>query len=217
MSRISKIDFTTKLQMLMRTSVLKFLGAAIAALTVSTLAHATPIGGEVSFSGVVSWNTGNITTATALSFGTGANTATVSGATASGSYAGVVTQNVTGGIMSGTAGSLTFDPVLIPDPATIWSFTQAGITYSFKLGGPIDIARDTTTPSLTLSGWGTASITGYTDTAGFWSLTSQGTNATVTFSSSTSVPDNGMTALLLGSGLVLIGIVAFNQRKRIAA
>lgn len=182
---------------------------ALASVTFAiSVAQANPIGGEISFKGVITLN-GTIANATSLTFWTGLDGMKVSGATASGSYAGVSNQSVTGGL-GGTGGTLTFAPFLSPDPATIWSFTDAGtgLTYDFILAGTINVQRGI---GLTLSGWGTAQITGYDDTPGFWSLTTQGTNSTVTFSSSTTVPDTAATLILLGAGLLLVGFAGYRR------
>ena len=55
--------------------------------------------------------------------------------------------------------------------------------------------------------------TGFATTAGTWSITDTGRQATVTFGSAATVPDSGATALLIGLGLagVAAGLVA--QRK----
>lgn len=109
----------------------------------------------------------------------------------------------------GTVGALAVNP--------LWVFTDSntGLTYSFSLTH-ITLNAFTGTQRL-LEGRGVASISGgaYEDTEGFWSMSTSGTNATVSFSAFTSVPDGGTTAALMGLGLVAAGMVARRRRATV--
>lgn len=126
----------------------------------------------------------------------------------------------------GTGGSdvvmnpLTFSPFEAPMSA-LWSFTDDGKDYSFWLDSLNTVERTNLGAGLyqlSVSGGGTASISGFEDTAGVFSITTTGnTEATAlgfgafTFATETdSVPDGGSAAMLLGAGLLGLAVV---QRK----
>jgi len=96
----------------------------------------------------------------------------------------------------GTLGALVVNP--------LWTLSSGGVTYSFRLDN-LTINQYSGTQRL-LEGDGMASITGYTDTPGHWALSTSGQDTTITFSSSTDVPDGGASVALLGMSLLgLIG------------
>jgi hypothetical protein len=182
----------------------------ITALTGSV--QAVPIAGVISFSGSASTDNSNLATATKfLTFGT----VTVGQeAGLSGDYAGTAGEAV-------TFTPFTFDPVGASLPvAPLWTFMSGGNTYSFTLES---LNVDFVSPDfLSLSGFGTASITGKDDTVGLFLLSGQtfSGEANFTFSASaevpapgTNVPDGGTTALLLGFSVLGFGFL----RRKVAA
>ncbi len=105
-----------------------------------------------------------------------------------------------------TAHAFAFLPTLSPNPVTVWSFVFAGKTYSFSLVAPLTVIK-TVGPAMTVSGSGTASITGFTDTPGLFMLTTQGRRVELSFSSATNVAEGGATMAMLGAGLLCLGIM----------
>lgn len=100
--------------------------------------------------------------------------------------------------LPGTVGAIPVNP--------LWTLDSGGLTYAFRLDN-IGVNQFDGSERL-LAGDGMVSISGggYTDTPGRWSLRTSSTNTTITFSSSTEVPDGGTSAVLLGVSLLgLIG------------
>lgn len=97
----------------------------------------------------------------------------------------------------------------------LWTFVEAGITYSFDLA---TITVNALAGSQrNLEGLGTAKITGYDDTPGLWRMNFSGSTTTVSFSSSTDsppppVPDSGATLALMG--IALLGLAGSARRFR---
>lgn len=96
----------------------------------------------------------------------------------------------------------------------LWKFTTGGITYSFdatSLTAIFNVAAD----AWDISGSGDAIITGggtdYTETPGTWSAVVSGSKTSFNFGSAedppipSSVPDGGMTMVLLGGALAGLG------------
>jgi hypothetical protein len=201
----------------MNSPIRKIAATALLALTamIGNQASAIPISGAISFFGTVSVPAGTtVQTTSSVKFGFGPNDTVAVGATATGAYAGIgAFDPITAGVFDG--GTFTFLPPTIPT-TLIWSFTDGstGLTYTFSLGGILTVNQ---TSGLYVSGWGDATISGssssYDDTAGFFELTSQGSNATVTFSSTTTVPDSGTTAMLIGVGLVGTALASRRFKK----
>ena len=117
------------------------------------------------------------------------------------------------GSFAGTAGALvslapfTFNPATTP--VNMWSFTVGSLTYSFDLTSMVLGTDDSSL--LTISGSGTLTITGdgsnWDATTGNWtyqiaSATSPyAADGVFNYESNTTVPDGGLTAILLGSAL----------------
>ncbi len=123
-----------------------------------------------------------------------------------GDYAGTGGSSVTVSPFQFNAGGNLVAPVT-PE----WTFTLAGITYSFNLQALTSAKINSGSPSsIAVSGVGTATMTGKDATAASWSFSGTGTSG-FTFdiaSMQTSalgrdtVPDGGATAMLLGLATV---------------
>ncbi len=174
--------------------------------------QATPITGGISFAGgfaQVGGTAGNLASATGLTF----SSVSVTPGQASGSYLAL-----NGGyILSGldTFGPLTLSP--LTPPASLYSFTVLGVTYSFSATS-ISYISPSTANAVNVEGFGTASISsgGFTPTVGYWNITAnQAGGITFSFSSSQSqnIPDGGTTVLLLGAALTGLFLV----RKQVLA
>jgi hypothetical protein len=179
--------------------------AGIAAVILSTAAvQAVPITGDIGFLGFSGTSqSGGITT-----FAPDNPWVDVGG---TGSYAltggALVTFNSISFTGTGTGAALTSEV----DP--LWIFKVGGLTYSFNLTSLID--ADVTANSVSLSGIGTAYITGDTATTATWSLEGAGANEKfdIDFSATSAgpggtggsggstVPDGGSTVMMLGLAL----------------
>lgn len=179
---------------------------ALSGLFASQAAQALSIAGEIVFS-----STGGATldstqsTATTVTFGgeeVDLGLGHYSGI-ASGTAATFSSPFVFGGV--GTTG-----PNAIVD---LWKVIVGPTTYSFDLA-TITI-NEMSGGSRNLEGLGTAHITGFTSTAGIWSMNFSGASTTVTFSSATHapVPDSGATSALLGIGLLGLAGAARRFKK----
>lgn len=100
--------------------------------------------------------------------------------------------------------------VLTGAVAPLWTFDIGSTTYSFNL----DVLTSGTVGlgSVALSGTGIAKIDGKDNTEATWTLSNAGGNLSFRFSSSstatpTSVPDGGMTLMLLGGVLAGLGFL----------
>jgi hypothetical protein len=159
-------------------------------------AQAVPITGGISFGGDFTPNTGDLNTATSISF-----TSFVFATSVSGSYSSVPTFDLSLGIIHNP---ITFDPFTAP-VTPLWSFTYMGLTYSFDL---LSLTFDRGPDTLTLDGSGTLMIDGYDATPGSWIMTLNQADGSFSFSSSNgAVPDGGMTVIMLGLGLCGIGMI----------
>lgn len=185
------------------------LGALLAAAPLT--ASAVFIEGRISFSGSVGLDAPILTTTAFTSF----SGVEVTLGTQMGDYLG--TGGTTGVSMSG----FQFDPTLNPDPvAPLWEFTVGPTTYSFDLENLVSVTRSNLGAglySLQVAGTGTASITGFDDTPGAFSVTTTGDDddTSLGFGSFTFVegrevvPDGGASVFLLGFSL--LGVCVFRH------
>ena len=188
---------------------------ALAALFTSQAAQAILIQGSIEFAGNntllnnVGPTTGDINTdADYIDFGLAVVTAVT------GSYSAIPSGIIGGALATFTdfsMGELGVTGPLSVDP--LWTVSYGGLTYSFALtkitGNKLGAGGQRT-----LSGSGVVSIAGsespYEDTFGTWKFSQSGE---ATFSSATSVPDSGASALLLSLGLVGLSAAVCRFKK----
>jgi len=177
---------------------------AIGAIAASS-ANGAPINGDININGSGTLNGTGVNDATSLT----SITATV-GAGSTGDYAGIA---------SGTAvtfkdlnwSTVGYTGALVI--ADFWSVGAAGSNYNF------DLATITTNQviagTLVIQGTGTAQsdIAGLDDQVGYFTLSSSSSGTSISFSSTTSVPDSGHTAALLGLGMLGLAGLAKRLRK----
>jgi len=176
---------------------------AIGAIAASS-ANAAAIQGDINIDGSGTLNGTGVNDATSLT----SITATV-GAGSTGDYAGIA---------SGTAvtfkdlnwSTVGYTGALVI--ADFWSVGAAGSNYNF------DLATITTNQviagTLVIQGTGTAQATGYSDNpGGIFSLSSSSAGTSISFTTTTSVPDSGHTAALLGLGMLGLAGLAKRLRK----
>jgi hypothetical protein len=196
-------------------TVLAILAAGVVSCALfSQQAQAVPITGQIDFAGGITLDNA-IGSATAISSVFGVSVMNALPTDTTGSYAGL------GGATVPTFNGFTFAPFSVPGNPLLWSFTTAGITYSFNITnvtGVTQIAASGGTPgSFNLSGTGVAMITGFADTVGTFSVSSHtgkgGGTTAFTFAAGEgvpSVPDDGSTVALLG--IALAGIEAVRRK-----
>lgn len=159
---------------------------------------AAPITGSVSMTGVVT------VTPTTLTFANPVDVDVVSG-----DFATVFT---TCHDCADFTTPLTYAPSV--DSGLLWTFTQGLFTATFSL----DPGATVTTIGnfLLIAGTGTATLTGYDDTPGYFEFSTQATGLTdVTFSASTvatPVPEPA-TLVLFGAGLLGLGAARRARRQ----
>ena len=179
---------------------------AIGAIAASS-ANAVPISmiqGDINIDGNGTLNGTGINDATQLT-----SVTAFIGNGSTGDYAGIapntsVTFKDLNWTTAGYTGALAIDD--------LWSFTYSGVTYSF------DLATITTNQvvggTLVIAGTGTAQATGFTDNPGAsFSLSSSSSGTSIAFTTTTSVPDSGHTAALLGLGMLGLAGLAKRLRK----
>lgn len=182
-------------------NLLKHLTAVVIGLTVMAFSvSAQMINGQISFVGGATLD-GPLTNATAF---TGFSGVTVQGLSQTGDYSSVPA------LTPVTFSIFTFNPFPVVGVNPLWTFTIGPTTYSFaatSLSGIIQIPG-----FLDIFGNGTASITGFTDTPGTWSITDTGTGPTFTFGANVNVvPEPSALALILG--FVPVALAFRNKAK----
>lgn len=190
-----------------------FAGIAFFVLTAFVpAAKAVPINGESGFDGTI-----KITQAagiTKLDFGANGaagGSASVNYGTFDYSTTPGATATFTDFSFAGTGASAT---IVGGNVTPLWTFISGGLTYSFNLTG-LDFASFTTIGSLrslSLSGTGTASISGGTlnPTFGTFVLTGTGKNVVFHFfaeNAADGVPDGGSTLLFLGAAFLGVEVL----------
>ncbi len=184
--------------------------AAAAILAATTQINAGLISGEINFDGSATLDKNLATSSSIISF----QGVTIGYDTQTGAY----NTGIDGAPATFTPFSFESNgnPSLSPNPVTVWSFQNGGVDYSFKLTSiTAYTVTGTTFPSfLNIEGSGVASITGYQNTPGDFTLTVTGLKTHVTFAASTGVrnsgnppvPEPSSWALISGFGLVSFGL-----------
>lgn len=176
----------------------KLIAGAVAALVgLSATVQAIPISGQISFSGLAVLDSTTLTSATKfLSYSNSAGTTAFP-------TVGIHTGSYSSPLLTGASATFTpftFSPVTASTPFVLWTFTIGVNTYSFKVNSLVVATQNST--FLNVIGTGIASITGFTDTSGIFSITDTGSGGpTFTFGANTTVPDGGTTVMLLGAAL----------------
>ncbi len=183
--------------------------ALVIGLTAAPDAHADQIDGTLHFTGTGMLDSSIPTSTQFTSF----SNVKVQTGTTSGDYAG------TDGI-SVEMTPFTFWPDLSPVPVVpLWAFEHNDKTYAFDLHELTSVMRLSigTFQLLSLKGNGSARIDGFDPTPGTWALSTQGGNATLSFSAQTTaepaptVPEGGNTMLMLVIGCSVTGFL--NRRR----
>lgn len=164
----------------------------------ATVAQAAPIiNGTIGLSGLYTVDNPDLTAATEISFGS------------TFAFGGTGDLDLGATPVSVTmATSLTFDPLFTVTSNPLWSVGG----FDFELGSLA--VTNQATDSLSLSGAGTLSKTGFEDTTGTWVASFNSSGTSFTWSSSTnSVPDGGATLSMFGLSLLGLGLA----RKKLMA
>ena len=171
---------------------------ALAVFTSGIAAFGAQISGEISFDGTITFNTPDIASSTVI---TSFSNERVSAGTQMGDYSSVPDNT-----------AVTFaEPInfasFVGPLNNFYTFTLGPTTYSFNLSTLSIVFQG---PGfLNLYGTGTANITGFDPTPGFFRITAQEGINRFSFSASqgnpSTVPDGGATVLLLGLALTAIG------------
>jgi hypothetical protein len=172
----------------------------VAMLMMATSAMAIPITGEINFSGALTLTGGStLLTATGINF---ENPCLVVD-TVSGTY--VAIPSFPSDLPLATYATFT-DFLFSAVPVTpLWTLTDGVNTYYF------DLSSITSKTATKISGTGVLGATGFDNTVGLWTLTTQEGTTKMSFSSTSSVPEPGV-LLLLGSGLA--GLAFFGRFRR---
>ena len=196
------------------------LACAVALLgAISSTAYATPITGEIGYSGGV---------ADLLGGGTG-TIGSASGGYTLGTATGIDFTGV--GFVSGGTGAFAalaggflslsdfmFAPLDPAPSALVWTDLTGGTGLSFSLDTVSVVTQtDAGFGQLTLAGSGVMTGTGYVATDYNWTLTAQNapTGTLVTFSATQAVPEPGMLALM-GFGLLALSLTGRAKRRKVA-
>ena len=169
--------------------------------------QATPIVGDIGFSGSASASGASLGPPVTISFTNPWQILSVTPAStydAAGITSGSASTTFSNFTFSGDGASALLSGSVIPE----WTFMFGGKTYSFDLlslsNGHVDASGPNGLTAMAFSGTGTVHASGFDDTPANWSLEGSGTNFNFTLSSSTtsSIPEAGVTSLLLvGFGL----------------
>lgn len=180
-------------------------GASLLAFVLATQAVATPITGSISFNGTPNFNALPIGGATGI---ISYDSAAVAVDQQTGIYTSV--PNMT---------PVVFSPFVF-SPATqavvpLWSFSSLGSTYSFSTTSMVAV-YNSALKIWNFGGNGILRATGYDDTVGEWNFSAGQIGQSFYFGSAaaatSSVPEGGMTVLMLGLGLGLVGLKSFSRR-----
>jgi hypothetical protein len=178
------------------------LAVAVATVALAISVQATQITGGLSLAGGYTVDTGNLNTANAF---TSFSNVQITGV--SGSYAGA-------GLPIGVANSVTMTPFTFSPfgpVVPLWQVAGGGGTNAaFNLMALTGVFKNVPN-SLTLTGTGMLTLTGFEATFGTWIFTANQDEQAGTFSFSSSnaarAPDGGTTALLLGSAMAALALV----------
>lgn len=189
------------MKIISKTSASLLSAAVFAGAVLCNQAQAVPISGAITFKGGVTLDTGNVGTATAV-------TAFVDTAVESrdGSYAGIALQ---------APATFSAPWAFAAGKPALW--TVGGFTFNLTSSS---VAFQSPT-ALVVSGIGSVSGNGFDPTATSWNFSTQtpgaqtpGVGLVFSFSAAAGsppggpgVPDGGMTAMMLGGSLVLLGFV----------
>ena len=198
-SEQDRTNFSHSTQLnIMKKSLLNLAAALALAFSLTNVALADGIVGELAFTGSYTVDNPNLVTASAFTSFTGV---AVTGAT--GDYASAVGAAV-------TMTTFSWDSFPVGGVVPQWALTLTPTT-SFDL---LNISIDFNTPTaLVLSGNGMAHMAGKSDTNGVWNLTANTFGSTFSFSAGSAVPDSGTTAVLLGLSLVSLSLAAFRRKN----
>src|SRR5580658_6034856 len=188
----------------MKHSFLKIAAVLALALSISSAAKADLINGSIGFLGTFSTD----------------DNADFTHATAFTSFTGITFGAATGDYIP--LNSFPSAPIVYPaffqpfsfsatSVVPLWAVQNLGITYAF-IATTVNVF--TTTNSILAEGSGIAVMTGKDPTPGDWIIEGDGSNGLyLAFSAAAPVPDDGMTVVLVGVGLIGISLFARRQKK----